>query len=344
MCSNKNNNRTHALPYYVVEVDGVMVDRRTVTDPVRRVEGMPARIIPAEQPTVAATAPLAGAAEPADAVASPLAHISLPDATLAGVAHPANAATNALAQIPLADRPRLRLPIPVFNAGPTIEANRAAHRQQGLRHRAAIKADRAVRKAHHKQVRKLRSYKAAKENAAALPQLPQVARSNADGLTAARQLTAQQAPAQIFSQESLVNKCRQYGHNPLAHALVKANIWRNSTMMASVDLRDDKERSYDGNTIRRGAIYEPETALNCTKVTLQIWAEMTSNHARALNEFRRVAEYCPELRSLRVENFGERNRQAARNIAQVLRADLESGESGFGDQVTVDFVASGYYP
>lgn len=344
MCSNKNNNRTHGLGYYVVEVDGVMVDRRTVTDPVKRVEGMPARIIPAGQPTVAATAPLAGAAEPADAAAITLAHISLPAGPLAGVAHLANAATNALAQIPLADRPRLHLPIPVFNAGPTIEANRAAHRKQASAHREAIKADRAARKAHHKQVRKLRSYKAAKENAAALPQIPQVARSNADGLTAARQLTTQQAPAQIFSQESLVNKCRQYGHNPLAHDLVKANIWRNSTMMTTVDLRDDKSRSYDGNTIRRGAIYEPETALNCAKVTLQIWAEMTSNHQRALTEFRRVAAYCPELRSLRVEVFGENHAQAARNIAQVLFADLESGESGFRDQVTVDFAATGYYP
>ena len=323
MCSNKNNNRTRDLSWYVTEVDGKMVDRSRVTDPVLRVAGMPQPILPAEQPTVAA---------------DPL--------PLAGDALPADAAATELAQTPLADKPREYKPIPAFNAGPTIQAQREAHRaplkQQGRANKEAIKADRATRKAHKKQVRKLRSYKAVKENGAVLPQLPQVARSNAEGLTAAKQLTAQQAPRQIFSQESLEKKCRQYGHNPRAHDLVKANIWRNSTMVAEVDLRDDEERSYDGNTIRRGAIYEPETAENCAKVDLKIWVEMASNRGRALWEFRRVARYCPRLRSLRVEVVGENNIQAAREIAQSLLADVESGEAGFRDRVRMQFVASLY--
>jgi hypothetical protein len=317
MCSNKNNNRTHALGYYVVEVDGVWVDRRRVNDPALKAAGMPKPIIPAEQPTVAA-APLAGATLLADA------------------------ATNASAPTPAVDRPRVYLPIPAFNPGPTIAAQRAALKQVARAHREAIKADRALRKQHHKQIRKLRSYKAAEENAAALPQLPQVTRSNTEGLTAARELTAQQAPAQIFSQDSLVNKCRQYGHNPLAHALVKANIWAHSTMMTVVDLRDDEERSNDGNVIRRGAVYEPETALYCENVNLQIWAEMTGNWQRALMEFRRVAEYCPMLRKFRVEVVGENNVQAAHNIAQILIADYQSGTSGFDREVVMEFDASGY--
>jgi len=320
MCSNKNNNRTHSLPYYVVEQNGVLVDRRGVTDPVLKTAGMPKRITPAEQPTVAA-APLA-----------------LPVAAV-----PADAAPIALVHNPLLVGPRVYLPIPAFNAGPTIAAIRRAAFSQAFRaNRDALKADRAVRKQHIKQLRKLRSYKAAKENAAALPLLPQVARSNAEGLTAAQQLTAQQAPAQIHSQESLVNKCRQYGANPLAHDLVKANIWAHSTMMTVVDLRDDEQRSYDGNTIRRGAIYEPETALHCEKVNLQIWAEQTGNQARALWEFRRVARYCPMLRSLRVEVIGENNLQAAREIREILLADHASGESGFRAGVTVDVSAEGY--
>ncbi|GAB7330565.1 hypothetical protein MBLNU13_g02152t1 [Cladosporium sp. NU13] len=323
MCSNKNNNRTHCLGYYVTEVNGKMVDRRTVTDPVLRVAGMPARIIPAEQPADAADLlPLAGDVLPADAAAIEL------------------------AQIPLADKPREYKPIPAFNAGPTFEALReawgAALKKQARANREAIETDRASRIAHKKQVRKLRSYKAAKENAAVLPQLPQVARSNAEGLTAAKQLTAQQAPRQIFSQESLINKCRQCGHNPLAHDLVKVNIWRHSRMVTEVDLRDDKARSYDGNTIRRGAIYEPETADNCAKVDLRIWVEMASNRGRALWEFRRVARYCPRLRSLRVEVVGENNLQVARDIAQILIADYESGEAGFGRRVRMEFDASLY--
>lgn len=319
MCSNKNNNRTHGLDYYVATINGVKVDRRRVTDPVLRVAGMPKRITPAEQPTVAA---------------DPL--------PLAGNALPINAAAIPLAPIRLADKPREHLPIPAFNARPTIEAHREAHKQQGRANKEAIKADRATRKAHKQQVRKLRSHKATKENAAVLPQLPQVSRSNAEGLTAAKELTAQQAPRQIFSQESLEKKCRQYGHNPRAHDLVKANIWRNSTMVAEVDLRDDEERSYDGNTIRRGAIYEPETAENCAKVDLKIWVEMASNRGRALWEFRRVARYCPRLRSLRVEVVGENNLQAAREIAQILIADYESGEAGFARHVTMEFDASFY--
>lgn len=323
MCSNKNNNRTHGLGYYVTEVNGKMVDRRTVTDPVLRVAGMPARIIPAEQPADAADLlPLAGDVLPADAAAIEL------------------------AQIPLADKPREYKPVPAFNAGPTFEAlreaRRAALKQQARANKEAIETDRASRKAHKKQVRKLRSYKAAKENAAVLPQLPQVARSNPEGLTAAKQLTAQQAPRQIFSQESLINKCRQYGHNSLAHDLVKVNIWRHSRMVTEVDLRDDKARSYDGNTIRRGAIYEPETADNCAKVDLRIWVEMASNRGRALWEFRRVARYCPRLRSLRVEVVGENNLQVARDIAQILIADYESGEAGFGRRVRMEFDASLY--
>lgn len=323
MCSNKNNNRTRALGWYVTEVDGKMVDRRRITDPVLRVAGMPQPILPAEQPTVAAD-PL------------PLAGDALPD----------DAAAIELAQTPLADKSREYKPIPAFNAGPTIEAQREARRaplkQQGRANREAIKADRATRKAHKKQVRKLRSYKAAKENAAVLPQLPQVARSNAEGLTAAKQLTAQQAPRQIFSQGSLMNKCRQYGHNPRAHDLVKANIWRNSIMMTDVDLRDDEERSYDGNTIRRGAIYEPETSEHCAKINLTIYVEMTGNQDRALWELRRIARHCPSLRKLRVEVVGENNLQAAREVAQILLADVESGEAGFRDRVRMQFVASLY--
>lgn len=323
MCSNKNNNRTRDLSWYVTKVGDKMVDRRKVTDPVLRVAGMPQPILPAEQPTVAAEPlPLAGGAVPADAAAIESAQISL------------------------ADKPREYKPIPAFNAGPTIEAHRearsAALKQQGRANREAKKADRASRRVHKKQVRKLRSYKAAKENAAVLPRLPQVARSNAEGLTAAKQLTAQQAPRQIFSQESLMNKCRQYGHNPRAHDLVKANIWRNSIMMTEIDLRDDEERSYDGHTIRRGAIYEPETGEHCAKIDLKIWVEMTGNQERALWELRRVARYCPHLRSLRVEIVGENDIQAAREIAQVLLADVESGEAGFRDRVRMQFGASLY--
>jgi hypothetical protein len=317
MCSNKNNNRTRHLSHYVVVVNGVPVDRRRVNDPVLKVAGMPKPVTLGEQPTVAA-------------------------ARLTGAALPAGAATNALAPISAINRPRVYLPIPAFNPGPTIAAQRAALKQLARAHREAIRADRALRKQHHKQIRKLRSYKAAAENVAALFNLPQVARSNAEGLTAARELTPQQAPAQIFSQESLANKCRQYGHNPLAHALVKANIWTHSTMMTVVDLRDDEERSYDGNIIRRGAIYEPETALNCEKVNLQIWVEMTSNWQRALVEFRRVAQYCPMLRSFRVEVIGENNEQAAQDIMRILEADYVRGTSGFRDHVVMEFDASGY--
>jgi hypothetical protein len=323
MCSNKNNNRTRALGYYVTEIDGKMVDRSRVTDPVLRVAGMPQPILPAEQPTIAV---------------DPL--------PLTGDAMPADAAAIEAAQIPLADKPREYQPIPAFNAGPTIQAQREAHRaplkQQDRANKEAVKADRATRKAHKKQVRKLRSYKTAKENAAVLPQLPQVARSNAEGLTAAKQLTAQQAPRQIFSQESLMNKCRQYGYNPRAHDLVKANIWRNSIMMTDVDLRDDEERSYDGNTIRRGAIYEPETGEHCAKINLRIFVEMAGNQDRALWELRRIARYCPHLRKLRVEVVGENNLQVAREIAQILLAECESGEAGFRDRVRMQFVASLY--
>lgn len=324
MCSNRNNNRRHPIGHYVVEVDGVMVDRRRVADPVLRAAGLPKPTIPAEQPTkAAAPLPLAGAALPAEADAIALA---------------------AIAPAPVANEPRTYLAIPAFDATATIAAQRRAALGMAARaNREAIKADRASRKKQFKQVRKLRSHKAAREAAAALPVLPVVARSDVEGLTAAKQLTAQLAPRQLFNQESLMNKCRQYGNNPRAHELVKANIWRNSTMMASVDLRDNEVASYDGKPVRRGAIYEPETALNCTKVNLQFWVEMAGCAGRAIDEFRRVAEYCPRLQSLRVEVIGESNHQAAREVAQALLADFESGESGFSRRLAVEWDASEYH-
>lgn len=316
MCSNKNNNRRRHLSQYVAEVDGVLVDRTRVTDPVLRVAGMPK---PVGQPAVA-TVPL----------------------PLAGADLPADAAAIALARIPLPDGPRVRLPIPAFDARPTIAARSAVLRDVARANTEAIKANRFLRKQHIKQVRKLRSYKAAREIAAHLPQLPQVARSDAEGLTAARVLTPQQAPALIHSQESLDNKCRQYGNNPLAHGLVKANIWRYSTMATVVDLRDDEARSYDGATLRRGAIYEPETALNCASVRLQLYVEMSGNQERALREFRRVARYCPRIRALMVEVIGENNLRAAQEIAQILRDDVEAGLSGFAYDVDVEVAAELY--
>jgi len=345
MCSNKNNNRVHQLSHYVVEVNGVMVDRRSVAGLPK-----PTTTVPAEQP-VKAAAPLAGTALPAKAAAvapAPIAPASTKaDAPfpLAGAVVPAEAAAIALAAIapaPIADRPRTYDPIPAFDARPTIAAQRRAILGQAAReNKAAIKADRAVRRRRLHQVRKLRSYKAARETGAALALLPRVARSDAEGLAAAKQLTAALAPRQIFSQESLMNKCRQFGHNPRAYDLVKANIWRHSTMMTTVDLRDDEARSYDGNPLRRGAIYEPETALSCRKLNLQIYVEMASCAKRAIDEFRRIADYCPRLQSMRVECIGE-NLQAAREVAQALVADFESGESGFADELVIEWDASEY--
>lgn len=41
MCSNSNNNRRHHISYYVVAINGRMVDRRRVTNPALRTAGMP---------------------------------------------------------------------------------------------------------------------------------------------------------------------------------------------------------------------------------------------------------------------------------------------------------------
>jgi hypothetical protein len=323
MCSNKNNNRTRHISHYVVEQDGVMVDRTRVTDPVLRVAGMPK---PVGQPTVAVAAVAAPAPAP-----------------LAGAVLSANAAPIALAHIPLANGQREYPPIPAFNARPTIaSARRAVLRKIVQNNTEARRANRVLHKQHIKQVRKLRSHAAAKDNAAVLPQLPLVARSDVEGLTAAKLLTAEQAPALIHNQESLMNKCRQYGNNPRVHQLVKANIWQHSTMAAVVDLRDDEERSYDGNTIRRGAIYEPETALHCAKVRLELFVELAGNSERALDEFRRVARYCPYLRALKVEVIGENDLPVAQEIATLLQMDFVEGTSGFRQDVAIDFAASLY--
>jgi hypothetical protein len=318
MCSNKNNNRRHYTTHCVVEQGRCIIDDRTrITDPALRVAGMP---LPAGQTVVA-----------------------VPVAVAAGAVLSADAAAIALAPIPVLNRPRVYPPIPAFDARPTIAAaRRAAFGQIGRANTEAIAANRVLRKQHIKQVRKLRSYKIAKENVARLPQLPLVARSDVEGLTAAKLLTAQQAPALIHSHESLENKCRQYGNNPLAHQLVRANIWQHSTMVAVVDLRDDEERSYDGNTLRRGAIYEPETALSCAKVNLQIYCEVTGNKERALREFRRVARFCPSIQALNVEVIGENNLPAAQEVARVLQAEFEAGSSGFAGDVAIDFAATLY--
>lgn len=206
----------------------------------------------------------------------------------------------------------------------------------------ARKADRIVGRQALKQVRKLRSSRAARRAALLLPRLPKVARSNADGLVAAQLLTAQHAPALIHNHQSIVNKCRQYGANPIAHGLVKANICQHSTMMTTVDLRDDARRFPNGETFRLGAIWEPETALSATKVNLQIYVEMVGNQKRALREFHRVARYCPNVEEVFVKVIGEDSRAVAREIVKVLQQDVVTGQSGFAFPVKVNFVTSLY--
>jgi hypothetical protein len=226
----------------------------------------------------------------------------------------------------LAAEPRLCLPIPAFNAGPTIGALKASFKKLAKDNAAAIKAGRIARRQRAKQLRKLRSYK---RETVSLPQLPRVARSDAEGLTAALALTPALAPRQVFSHEGVMNKCRQYGNNPRAHELVKANIWAHSTMMSTIDLRDDETRSFNGNALRSGAIFEPEHGLEATDVILLLWVEMAGNKKRALREFTRVARCCPKLRSLHVHVVGENSRPLARHVKGVLKRHFNSGFSEY---------------
>ena len=306
MCSNKNNNRRYALSYYVAEVDGVMVDRSRIADPVLRIAGMP---------------------EPINS-SNPI----IVDSTQHSV--DVTATTQAL---PL-NRPATYLPIPTFDATATIAARRSFLKNHFKANAEALKADRALHRQHNKQVRKLRSHKRTQQGV----RLPAVARSDIEGLAAAKMLTAAQAPAQIHNQSSLENKCRQYGRNPIAHHLVKTNVYAHSTMMTVVDLRDDHERAYNGQTIRRGAIYEPETGLNATKVNLQIYVEMSGNRQRAIREFRRVARSCPNVQSLHVEVIGEDSIGPAREVKKALQQDLNDKLSGFASTVAIDFSVSRY--
>jgi hypothetical protein len=220
--------------------------------------------------------------------------------------------------------PRVYLPIPAWNAEPTIGALKASFRKLANDNKAAIKACRAARRQRVKQLRKLRSHK---QETPALPQLPQVARSDAEGLTAAQQLTPALAPAQVFTHEGIMNKCRQYGNNPRAHELVKANICAHSTIMSSIDLRDDEACSFNGNALRRGAIFEPEIGLEATHVSLQLYVEVAGNTKRALREFGRVARCCPRMRSLHVEVIGEDSHEVARKVQGVLKRHLEARRS-----------------
>jgi hypothetical protein len=70
--------------------------------------------------------------------------------------------------------PRVYLPIPAFNAEPTIGALKASFRKLANDNKAAIKACRAARRQRVKQLRKLRSHK---QETPALPQLPPTQRA-----------------------------------------------------------------------------------------------------------------------------------------------------------------------
>lgn len=286
MCSGPNNNRTRALSYYVVEQDGKMVDRRQVTNPKVKTTGMPKPVSHSQQ----------------------------------------RAATNHAGATHHTHHTRVASPVvqrPASKARPTTTANQprrsSALKKISKELVAAIKADRALHRLHRHQVRKLRSTKAAKQEALKQPILPAFARSDAEGYFAAQWLKPQHAPAKVHYHSSLENLCLQYGNNPLAHELVKANAYKHSTFMAVVDLRKDPSNPR-GSTIRRGAVYEPESGLNATKINIQIYLAKKLHTSQARKELRRIVQHCAELRELNVEIIGENNLAVAREIGNELNS------------------------
>jgi hypothetical protein len=205
---------------------------------------------------------------------------------------------------------------------PVCAATRRAPRpyaHTAIEDKVKVKANKP---ANNRVAKPLPPRRARKSAARAIELLSRVTREDFEGLAAAQQLTPRQAPAQVFSAEALVAKCYEYGANPTAHRLVKGNIMAHSTMMTVVDLRDDKVRAPNGETICRGAIYAPRLGRRAEKISLLLYVEYSGNQRRALEELRRVARLCPNLRELGVEVAGENNLAAAKEVVRVLEEDF----------------------
>jgi hypothetical protein len=138
-----------------------------------------------------------------------------------------------------------------------------------------------------------------------VPKLPALNRGDQEGLAAAIQMTARQTPPEIHNLRSLRNTCHLYGNDPLAHQYVKDNIWKHSTMVTTVDLRDSP-RFPDGEARIGGAIFrDAETALNTRRIRLTIWVEIPGNRQRAVEILEEILDMCPQLQRLDVDVTSE---------------------------------------
>lgn len=339
MCSNRANNRTRHLSYYVTQVNGRNVDRRRIADPFRRAAGMPRMLRPADQPLgyVANEAQIqqdnaagdellikdAIFAMNRDGVFDTIAHF-VGDGIVNDRPEPTNFVDEKFdltddedTGAPVADRVAIYATIPAFN--PTATHKELAARE-AERNRDAIKADREARRAHRHQIKKLRSNKSAKQDDQNMVNVLKLERDNAEGLAAAHALLLTNVPKKVFNFKGFKSYCSWYGHNPLAHELVKQKCYDNSTFVTVIDLRDDKERSPNGETIRRGAIYEDGQVKACaTKVSVEIFTEVFGNVERSIKELERITRFCPSLRSLDIEILGSNDLHLAEQILESVK-------------------------
>ena len=313
MCSNSANNRRHHLSYYVVNINGVNVDRRRVTDPAVKYRDMPKQLA------------VAGRAKRAT--------LPVPERRPIAII-PARAGPSAEARAN-----RTFDPVPTFDPRATLKANLANQSRLNV---DAKRADRLLRRQHQKQIRKLRSFRQAKQAEQLTVNLPVLARSDSQGLAAAYLLRPQDAPKKVFSFQGLQSHCSWFGPNPRAHEMVKQNAYKNSVFATTIDLRDDPQRSPNGNTIRRGAIYDSaEAADNARFVSVQIYVEIFSNRLRAQERLRWILEACPNLQRLDVEIIGSDSLSLARQTVEAFKqhcAEVYSEQTC--DKIT--FTASRY--
>jgi hypothetical protein len=157
---------------------------------------------------------------------------------------------------------------------------------------------------------------------APIRKLPALNRRDEEGLATARQMTASQTPSEIHNLRSLRNICRQYGNDPRAHQLVRANIWRHSTMVTTADLRDDR-RYPNGEARIGGAIFRDAlTALKTRRVRLTIWVEIPGNYQRAVWILKEILDLCPLLERLDVDFTAERDLGLSRAVMGKVRKHM----------------------
>jgi hypothetical protein len=159
---------------------------------------------------------------------------------------------------------------------------------------------------------------------ALVTRLPTFNREDKEGLAAAIQMTDRQTPREIHNLRSLNNTCRLYGNDPTAHQHVKASIWRHSTMVTTIDLRDDPLFP-DGEARVRGAIFrDAETALNTCRIRLTIWVEISGNSERSVEFLEEIIDMCPQLQRLDVDITSESSLDLSLAVQREVRLRLAS--------------------